>query len=174
MTVFSGVSHPSVDGGHPAEKSFLTAAPHPGSGAFRNSVSLDQVAAERIGTLTRIPVLVTRIGVTMNGSLSYTRGGVEIPPERSVAALYRQMFVQGTAKEINARLNDLKQGQERARLRQRQRQTAAKGPRPARTAIGSISTSPAFATWRTSFTNPRSGRRSRSRWSRRPSPKTPP
>src|SRR5688572_8637946 len=47
MTVFSGVSHPNVDGGHPAENCFLTAAPHPGSGAFRNGVSLDQVAAER-------------------------------------------------------------------------------------------------------------------------------
>ena len=38
LTVFSGVSHPGVDGGHMAERSFLTAAPHPGSGAFRNSV----------------------------------------------------------------------------------------------------------------------------------------
>ena len=109
MTVFSGVSHPSVDGGHTAEKSFLTAAPHPNSGAFRNSVSLDQVAAERIGSLTRIPALVTHVGIAMR-SLSHTRGGVEIPPERSVSALYRKMFVQGTAKEVNARLHDLKKG----------------------------------------------------------------
>jgi len=36
MTVFSGVSHPGVDGGHAGEKSFLTAAPHPASGSFRN------------------------------------------------------------------------------------------------------------------------------------------
>src|SRR5205807_7010836 len=69
--------------------------------------SLDQVAAERIGTLTRIPALVTHVGIAMR-SLSYTRGGVEIPPERSVSALYRKMFVQGTAHEVNARLNDLK------------------------------------------------------------------
>ncbi len=111
MTVFSGVSHPAVDGGHLAEKSFLTAAPHPGSGSFRNSVSLDQIAAERIGTLTRIPVLVTRVGIkNCAGSLSLTRGGVEIPSENSVAVLYRKMFVQGTAKETNARLHDLKKG----------------------------------------------------------------
>jgi hypothetical protein len=32
-TVFSGVSHPDVDGGHHAEKCFLTASPHPGSPA---------------------------------------------------------------------------------------------------------------------------------------------
>src|SRR4051812_18005087 len=31
FTVFSGVSHPNVDGGHPADISFLTAAPHPAS-----------------------------------------------------------------------------------------------------------------------------------------------
>src|SRR6266513_349549 len=29
FTVFSGVWHPDVDGGHPADNCFLTAAPHP-------------------------------------------------------------------------------------------------------------------------------------------------
>jgi hypothetical protein len=109
MTVFKGVSHPGVDGGHAGEKSFLTAAPHPASGTFRNSVSLDQVAAERLGNLTRIPALVTHVGVAMK-TLSYTRSGVAIPPERSVAALYRRMFVQGTANEVNARIHDLGRG----------------------------------------------------------------
>lgn len=109
MTIFKGVSHPDVDGGHAGEKSFLTAAPHPASGTFRNSVSLDQVAAERLGTLTRIPVLVTHVGVAMK-TLSYTRGGVPIPPERSVAALYRRMFVQGSTSEVNARIHDLGRG----------------------------------------------------------------
>jgi len=42
FTVFSGVSHPEVDGGHPADNCFLTAAPHPGSAGFRNTISLDQ------------------------------------------------------------------------------------------------------------------------------------
>src|SRR5688572_33107282 len=42
FTVFSGVSHPNVDGGHPADISFLTGAPHPASSSFRNSISLDQ------------------------------------------------------------------------------------------------------------------------------------
>ena len=45
FTVFSGVSHPDVDGGHPADICFLTAAPHPGSGGFRNTISLDQYIA---------------------------------------------------------------------------------------------------------------------------------
>src|SRR5262249_34490334 len=51
FSVLSGVSHPFVDGGHAADISFLTAAPHPGSSSFRNSISLDQLVAERIGTL---------------------------------------------------------------------------------------------------------------------------
>src|ERR1044071_7916315 len=39
FTVFSGVSHPDVDGGHPADNCFLSAAPHPGRGSFRNTIS---------------------------------------------------------------------------------------------------------------------------------------
>src|SRR3954452_18583946 len=39
FTVFSGVSHPDVDGGHPADNCFLTAAPHPGRGGFRNNIA---------------------------------------------------------------------------------------------------------------------------------------
>ena len=53
FTVFSGVSHPNVDGGHPSDISFLTAAPHPASSSFRNTISLDQYIAERIGTFRR-------------------------------------------------------------------------------------------------------------------------
>src|SRR5450631_2410840 len=63
FTVLSGVSHPNVDGGHPSDKSFLTAAPHPASSAFRNTISLDQLIAERIGILTRFP----SIALAVNG-----------------------------------------------------------------------------------------------------------
>src|SRR5476651_888077 len=99
MTVFSGVSHPQVDGGHPAEKVFLTAAPHPGSGAFRNSTSLDQVAAERLVVRTRFPYFSLVIG-RGNKCLSFTRSGVSIPAERSPSAVFRRMFVQGSAREV--------------------------------------------------------------------------
>ena len=57
FTVFSGVSYPNVDGGHPADVCFITGAPHPGSGSFRNTISLDQFIAERIGIQTRFPSL---------------------------------------------------------------------------------------------------------------------
>ena len=50
FTVFSGVSHPQVDGFHQAEKSFLTAAPHPGSAAFRNTISPPRSSATAPGS----------------------------------------------------------------------------------------------------------------------------
>jgi hypothetical protein len=109
MTIFSGVSHPQVDGGHQAERVFLTAAPHPASGAFRNSISLDQVAAERIGAATRYPYFSLFIGRGVKYS-SFTRSGVAIPAERSPSAIYRRMFVQGTAREVQDRMDQLRTG----------------------------------------------------------------
>ena len=63
FTVFSGVWHPDVDGGHPADICFLTAAPHPGSGGFRNTISLDQYVAEHVGHLTRFPSMTLGVNV---------------------------------------------------------------------------------------------------------------
>ena len=101
FTVFSGVSHPDVDGGHPADICFLTAAPRPASSGFRNTISLDQYVAERMGHLTRFPSLTLGVNVRGNGrSLSFTGSGVQIPPEQSVAGLYRKLFFQGNPKEI--------------------------------------------------------------------------
>ena len=57
MTVFSGVSLPGVTGGHAAERCFLTGTPHPERGGFRNGVSLDQFAAEQVGSETRFSSL---------------------------------------------------------------------------------------------------------------------
>ena len=109
FTVFSGVSHPEVDGGHEAEVSFLSGAPHPLAGNFRNTISLDQFAAEQIGTKTRFPSLTVLIGPGTRG-LSYTRNGVMIPPESSPSAIYRRMFVQGNPQEVAARTEDLRRG----------------------------------------------------------------
>src|SRR5262245_17949195 len=56
FTVISGLSHPEVGASHDSIFSFLTAAPHPEQRAgFRNSISLDQLAAEHIGSETRFP-----------------------------------------------------------------------------------------------------------------------
>jgi hypothetical protein len=108
FTVFSGVSHPNVDGGHPSDISFLTAAPHPASSSFRNTISLDQYIAERIGTLTRFPSLT--LAVNGGRGLSWTGTGVAIPPEQSASAVFGQLFLQGTPEEVEAQLRELDTG----------------------------------------------------------------
>jgi hypothetical protein len=110
FSVFSGLSHPGVDGGHANEVSFLTGAPHPAGAAFRNSISLDQLVAERLGTETRLPSLIIAGSNAAERSMSYTRAGVLIPAEANLARLYRTLFVQGTPREVEARMNDLRAG----------------------------------------------------------------
>jgi BMFP domain-containing protein YqiC len=108
FTVLSGVSHPFVDGGHPSDIAFLTCAPHPASSSFRNSISLDQLVAERIGTLTRFPSLT--LAVNGGRSLSWTRTGVAIPPEGQAARVFNQLFLQGSPAEIEAQVRELDTG----------------------------------------------------------------
>src|SRR5947207_8984193 len=95
FTIFSGVSHPGVNGAgaHLAEACFLTAAPGPSSPGFRNSISLDQYAVEKLKPSTRFPYLALSTSSTLsNISLSYTQAGVKIPPSDSPKALLTKMF----------------------------------------------------------------------------------
>ncbi len=96
LTVFSGVSFPGVDGGHASERCFLTGAPGASRASFRNTVSLDQVMAERVGGDTRFPALVLMAG-SENSSVSYTRSGAMIPPVASPVKLYQQLFIEDNA-----------------------------------------------------------------------------
>lgn len=109
FSVFSGVSHPNVDGGHPSDIAFLTAAPHPASSSFRNTISLDQYVAERIGTLTRFPSLTLSVNGGARG-LSWTGTGVAIPPEERASELFNQLFLQGTADQVKAQIHKLDTG----------------------------------------------------------------
>ncbi len=110
MTIVQGASHPQVSGGHSAEVSYLTAAPHCGTASFRNSISLDQFAAEQIGHLTRIPALPLVVSKQGNQSLSFTSSGVMVPAERNPAEVFAKMFVQGDAQAVKQRVHDLKLG----------------------------------------------------------------
>lgn len=109
-TVCSGLSHPDVAGAHSTEKSFLSAAVHPGRSTFKNTFSMDQFAAEQSGNTTRFPSLVTMVGKPDIGFISTTRDGVAIPPEDDPAALYQRLFVQGTSAEIERRVDELGKG----------------------------------------------------------------
>jgi hypothetical protein len=105
FTVISGVSHPGVDGGHAAEKSFLTCAPHPGARSFKNTISLDQVMAQRIGDATRFSSLT--LGDT---SLSWSANGVSIPSERFPSNSFAKLFLTGSPEEMAAQQRDLEDG----------------------------------------------------------------
>ncbi len=109
FTVFSGLSHPEVDGGHPAELCYLTAAPHPRADNFKNTISLDQYAVEQLVPDTRFGSLV--LASSSSRGLSFTRSGVPIPAEERPSRVFRSMFVDGTPSEVNAQMQRLKQGQ---------------------------------------------------------------
>src|SRR5436190_11963478 len=112
FTVFSGVMHPDVDGGHPADNCFLTAAPHPGNGGFRNTISLDQFVAERNGHLTRFPSLTLGVNVQQGlRSLSWTGTGALIPCEEKPSEVFKRLFLRGTTKEVAEQERKLALGQ---------------------------------------------------------------
>jgi hypothetical protein len=109
FTVFSGLSHPEQAGanGHTSEMTWLTSARHPGLGGFRNTISLDQLVAEKIGFETRFPSLQLGSG---SGSQSYTRGGVMIPAESRPSKIFAQLFLDGTREEIALQQQRLREG----------------------------------------------------------------
>ncbi len=109
LTVISGLSHPEVDGGHPAELCYLTSAPHPRADNFKNTISLDQYAIEQLVPDTRFGSLV--LASSSSRGLSCTRSGVPIPAEERPSRIFKSMFVDGTPTEINAQVQRLKQGQ---------------------------------------------------------------
>ncbi len=111
FTVCSGVMHPNVDGGHPADICFLTAAPHPSSGGFRNTISLDQYAAERIGSQTRFPSLTLGVNVGGSKSLSCTAGGVLLPSEQRPSEVFKLLFLGGTPEAVQAQSRKLALGE---------------------------------------------------------------
>ncbi len=108
FTVFSGLSHPGVSGGHSTDNCFLTAARGAFKTGFRNSISLDQFAAEKLGQVTRFPTLNLGVNIDKgNRSLSWTRDGVLLPAEDSAPKLYERMFVQGDPEAVQRQLHKL-------------------------------------------------------------------
>ncbi len=114
FTVFSGLAHPGIHSGHSAGQCFLTGAPGPGEPTFRNSQSLDQFAADRIGLATRFPSLTLAVQndnpPLSSATLSVSRDGVYIPSETSAQRLYRAMFVAGTPAEQAETLRRIQAG----------------------------------------------------------------
>lgn len=109
FTVFSGLSHPDQQGnnGHASEMTWLTSARRPGLAGFKNSISIDQLIAARIGMETRYPYLALS---TSGRSMSWTSNGVAIPGETSPAKLFKALFIDGTPEEVEKEMAEFKRG----------------------------------------------------------------
>ncbi|MEM1442644.1 MAG: DUF1552 domain-containing protein [Verrucomicrobiota bacterium] len=106
FTVITGTSHPGVNGAHSADVSFLTGAPDAASASFKNSVSIDQIIAERIGNETRYAYLP--LGFDTRSS-SFSHSGANIPAINRPSSLYQKLFIEGSAAEkasLNRQLED--------------------------------------------------------------------
>jgi hypothetical protein len=107
-TIISGLAHPEVGSSHDSLFSFLTAAPHPERReGFRNSISLDQFAAESIGGATRFPTLA----LSCEGfSLSWTRSGALVPSDTSPSRVFARLFLEGRPDEVANQVRRLRDG----------------------------------------------------------------
>src|SRR5262249_16708783 len=109
FTVMSGLSHPEVAEGHDSGYSFLTGAHHSGfmRAGFRNTISLDQLAAEHIGGETRVPSLSLS---TEGFGLSWTRSGVLVPSDLFPPNVFARLFLDGSPEQAQAQVRRLRHG----------------------------------------------------------------
>ena len=92
FTVFSHLDH-GVKGGHSAVHSFLTGVKKDESAGFpEKNISIDQVAAEHVGTATRYPSITA--GIAEGTDMCWNRAGVRLPPVNNPARLFEALFVE--------------------------------------------------------------------------------
>lgn len=98
MTYFGGLSHPLGRRvpGHKAGDVYLTGADISGSG-YRQSISVDQVAANAVGDQTRFSSLVLSTSGGVNRpyrsyTLSYDRDGRPVPAQNQPKEIFRRLF----------------------------------------------------------------------------------
>jgi len=109
FTVFSGISHPEIGGDHASESCFLTGAKHPTGSNFRNTVSLDTLAAQHVGNATRFPLL--NLGTDDAFPLTHTSTGAGVPGLSRPSDIYARLFLAGKAGDISQEVARLKRGQ---------------------------------------------------------------
>jgi hypothetical protein len=107
FTVFSGLSHRGYPGGHHTEVALLTGVAPEGVrfGDIRNTISLDQEVAARLGGETRFASLA--LG---GGPLSWNRKGVKLPSEDRATQVFKQLFIDGTPEEVAREIQRLEDG----------------------------------------------------------------
>ncbi len=110
FTVISGLAHAGMGSSfaHQASASFLTGAPGAGRPGFRNTISLDQFAADHIGTQTRYPSLA--LSGEGSGGLSWTRSGALIAADNSPSRVFTRLFLEGNAEDVQLQIRRLEDG----------------------------------------------------------------
>ncbi len=108
FTLFSGLSHPQQGGEHQCEMTWLSAAPNPGMDGFKNSISVDQYAAGKLGYVTRFPSISLSSDRVI--SQSYTSSGVMIPAEQRPSRMFAKMFLSGKPAEVARQKQKLIEG----------------------------------------------------------------
>ncbi|MDF1843585.1 MAG: DUF1552 domain-containing protein [Rubripirellula sp.] len=92
MTVLQNLFHPGMEtSNHDSEKSFLTGAVKPESPNFVNTISADQILAEKMGGDTRFPFLSFSI-YDRGWGCSWNNRGVAIPPMHDESAIFEMLF----------------------------------------------------------------------------------
>jgi len=109
-SLFSGFAHQEQSGRQPhnSEITWLSAARRPGMDGFRNTISIDQVAANHYGYVTRFPSIV--LGTLKPMSQSYTTSGAMVPAETSPSNLFKKLFLQGSPEEVEREVQSLNDG----------------------------------------------------------------
>ncbi len=101
FTIFSGMSHLRYRNHH-SEPGLFTGVDwdriKDPAKEHRNSISLDQYAAERIGGDTRFPNLV--IGSSVQWPFSWTDRGLPVPSEGRHHQVFNQLFMEGSPDEV--------------------------------------------------------------------------
>jgi len=110
FTLFSGLSHPDQNGKEPhdTEMTFLTAAINPGLAGFRNTISVDQVAAMHLGQTTRFPSIT--LGSNTRESQSYNSNGVMLPADNRPSRVFAKLFLAGSPEEQRRQRQRLAEG----------------------------------------------------------------
>ncbi len=97
LTVFSNLDH-GLNGGHKGVQGFLNGIKKEEASGFpEKNISLDQAAAEHVGSATRFPSINT--GILRGTDMCWTRAGVHVPPINNPAKLFQALFVNSPANE---------------------------------------------------------------------------
>ena len=111
FSLLSGLGHFNADGGHTGADTWLTGANLKSVAGkdYSNSISADQVIAEKIGNQTRFPSLELSDesgtgAANQSHTLAFDRNGTPLPAENSPQRLFERLFVPEDASSREAML----------------------------------------------------------------------